>query len=62
MPPLWQRLQNGVRTQARWALERPLVINAFHRAYYYAAQRGRTWHDTKRMDIPVWKCPLDLWA
>lgn len=39
------------------------IISAFHRVYYYAAERrsDETWRDTHWLGTPILKCPLDLW-
>lgn len=37
------------------------IVRRFHRLYYYA--RERTWKDnTFWLNVPVAKCPLDLWV
>jgi cephalosporin hydroxylase len=37
------------------------VVDAFHRVYYEAADRGGTWKKTSWLGVPTEKCPLDLW-
>jgi cephalosporin hydroxylase len=57
------RLVAEIRRRARLQLERPLIVNAFHRAFYYAARdQGLTWLSTSWLGVPTLKCPLDLWV
>ena len=57
------RLFTEARRRARLQLQRRWIIDAFHRAFYYAAlQRGLTWHSTSWLGTPTWKLPLDLWV
>jgi cephalosporin hydroxylase len=36
------------------------TVDRFHRLYY--GHSGRTWRNTRWLDVPLQKCPLDLWV
>jgi hypothetical protein len=56
------RLVAELRRRARRQLQRRLVVNALHRAFYYAGlHRGLAWYATSWLGVPAWKCHLDLW-
>jgi cephalosporin hydroxylase len=38
------------------------AVERFHRLYYDAQLAGGTWADTRWLDVPVGKTPLDLWV
>jgi cephalosporin hydroxylase len=48
------------RVADRLAAERARrTIQSFHRLYYETS--GRTWKNTRWLDVNAWKSPLDLW-
>jgi cephalosporin hydroxylase len=53
-----RKLLNHRPTALRERRERA-TVKRFHRLYYN--NPGRTWKDTRWLDVPVFKCPLDLW-
>lgn len=56
---LHRRVTRALRDQN---LDAPIVrqvVTQFHRIYY--GSRGRTWNSTYWREVPVLKCPLDLW-
>ena len=55
------RYRRAARALSRRLLPLRLIVPAFHRAYYYGAFRGGTWHQTHWLGVKLWKCPLDLW-
>ena len=45
------------RAKSRRSAKR--IVNEFHKLYYYDMER--TWKNTFWLNVPVAKCPLDLW-
>lgn len=37
------------------------IVEQFHKLYYDSHIFGKSWSDTFWLDIPIMKCPLDLW-
>jgi cephalosporin hydroxylase len=53
-----KRAVYGPRTKSPRAQRR--IVNEFHKLYFYAKEK--TWkNNTFWLDVPVAKCPLDLW-
>lgn len=40
---------------------REVIINNFHKLYYYLGASGQTWEDTFWFGVKTLKCPLDMW-
>jgi cephalosporin hydroxylase len=55
------RLRGLLRYRPSFLLERRTqsTLKRFHRLYYDDADR--TWKNTRWFDVPLFKCPLDLW-